>query len=182
MSRCVGDDHAGDGSRFGFRRGPACARAFGSRSGYRSTRPAGAGADPRVEARLADVGLAQRDQRFLRQLRAEVAGVLVVDHLARIVLCAERARDEFIEAEPLGSAHFGDAVQRRAERQLTQHCDDVVGQDRLDQRGGRNADLVAIAGRIGDPASNSKNWVERRIVYGMPDALIRFSCATFARR
>ncbi len=29
---------------------------------------------------------------------------------------------------------------------------------------------------------NSKNCVERRIEYGRPDALMRFSCATFARR
>ena len=31
------------------------------------------------------------------------------------------------------------------------------------------------------PATKSKNYVERRIVYGMPEALIRFSWATFAR-
>jgi hypothetical protein len=31
-------------------------------------------------------------------------------------------------------------------------------------------------------STNSKNWVERRMVYGMLEDLIRFSCATFARR
>ena len=32
------------------------------------------------------------------------------------------------------------------------------------------------------PLTNSKNWVERTIVYGIPDALIRFSWAILARR
>ena len=30
--------------------------------------------------------------------------------------------------------------------------------------------------------ANSKNWVARMIEYGRPEAVMSFSCATFARR
>jgi len=32
------------------------------------------------------------------------------------------------------------------------------------------------------PLRNSRNWVERMMVYGMPEASICFSCATLARK
>ena len=54
------------------------------------------------------------------QLGAEVAGVDVGGHLARVVACLEDTPGELVEAERLRARELDDAVQRRADRDVGQ--------------------------------------------------------------
>jgi hypothetical protein len=47
---------------------------------------------------------------------------------------------------------------------------------------GREPDSVSAALKSAMPRRNSKNWVERTMVYGIPEVLISFSWATLARK
>ena len=135
-------------------------------------------AEPVVETGRADPRLAAGRERSIVKLGAEVARVGVGDDIARILLGAEKAPDEFVERHLFRSGDLDCAVDRRAECGVGHGVGHVVGCTRA-------GDRRTVCPTVPDcamPLTNSKNWVERTIVYGIPDALIRFSWAILARR
>ena len=130
-------------------------------------------AEPVLEAGRGDACVAARGEGVLVELRAEVAGVDVGHHPARIVVRAQDAPDELVEAELLGAPQLDDAVDAARSRR----CRPVRRRRRRRLRAGR----ARAAGGPSSPSvlesamrpMNSKNCVARRIVYGIGRGLHR---------
>lgn len=73
------------------------------------------------------------------------------------------------------------AAHRRADDDLSESRGQVVGRDRLHERG-RQMDLASSAPALMIPSMEGKNCVERRIVWGTGEALIGVSWASLARK
>ena len=138
-------------------------------------------AEPVIETCRADARVLGGGEALVGQLCAEIEGVDVCDHLTRVSVCGQVSSDEFVETYGLGAREFDRAVQGLFDCEVGQGGGDVVGYDGLHEGRGQPNGL-AVGGGLGDGATNSKNCVERRIVYGIFEALIRFSWAIFARK
>ena len=87
----------------------------------------------------------------------------VGDHLTLVVLRGQELPGELVERNRLGAGDLDRAVHRRADRELGQRGGDVVGGDGLQRAGDRRTRLPSVPD-LAMPPTNSKNWVERRIV------------------
>src|SRR5262245_5966221 len=83
--------------------------------------------EPVLEAGRGDACVTARGQREVFELRAEIGRVDVDGHLARVVVRAENAPDEFVETELLGPCQLDDAVRRLAQRGGGGGGGDVIG-------------------------------------------------------
>ncbi len=69
--------------------------------------------EPVVETRRGDAVLVAGGERSIVQLRAEVAGVDIRDHLTCVLLCAQESADEIVETNPFSTQTL---LQERAAR------------------------------------------------------------------
>src|SRR6185312_13656309 len=104
--------------------------------------------DPRVVPRLTQSRPSTGDQGLLVKRRTEVSGLGIGYNFASVMRPAEYMSDEFLEPELFRAAHFERAVLGATECDFRQNCDYVAGQDRLNQRAGRDSNGVAVAGGL----------------------------------
>lgn len=138
-------------------------------------------AEPVVETGRADARLAEGCERSIVKLGAEVARVGVGDDSARICLARRNRRTSSSSGTLSGPAISivpltGAPSVASATASAT--SSDMIG---CNSAGDRRTVCPSVAD-CAMPFTNSKNCVERTIVYGIPDALIRRSCAILARR
>jgi hypothetical protein len=72
-----------------------------------------------------------------------------------------------------GPGDLDDAVKRRRERHLANDRGDLVCREGWN-RPGESLTMFPSALEAAMPLRNSRNWVERMIVYGMPEVSISF--------
>ena len=123
----------------------------------------GGPAEPVLEAGRGDACVVAGGEGPVVQLGAEVAGVNVGRHLSPVVACLQDAPGELVEAERLRARELDCVVQRRADRDIGQSADDVIGRLGLNE-GGRQPNGVALGARSAIRPMNSKNCVARTIV------------------
>src|ERR1700731_1142355 len=103
--------------------------------------------EPVRETRLAEPRVIARNECALAKLHAVVARVRVSDNLARIFVCGQALRDEFIETKLFRPPYFNGAIHRRARRDPAHRTGDIVSRHRLDERSWQ-AYCVALGGEI----------------------------------
>jgi len=120
---------------------------------------------PFVEANAAEARLAQRHERAIVDQAAEVSGLAVTHDLARVADRLEIAGDDLVERRPFRAGDLYDAVA-------------AMGWNRP----GETLTIFPFVASWAMPGRNSRNWVERMMVKGTPEASISFSWATLARK
>src|SRR6185369_4275621 len=103
-------------------------------------------AEPFVETDAAEACFAQRHERALLDPAAEIAGLGIAHHLARIADRLEIAGNDLVEGRTLRAGDLDDAVARGAERHIGDEACDIVRRDGLEQAGG-HPDLVSLRRR-----------------------------------
>ena len=92
-------------------------------------------AEPIIEADRAEARISTGGEGLIVQLRAEVAGVVVCDHLAWVLGLPQLAAGEFGERYPFRTGNLHHAVQGRAEGHVGHCVSHVVGAYGLQNRG-----------------------------------------------
>ena len=90
-----------------------------------------------------------RDQAALFKRRSEVAGLLVGDDRAGVLLRREILADDLVKRKSVGTGQLDDSIERFRHRDPGQSGNDVVGEDWLKQRG-RQAYGLSVGCGIGD--------------------------------
>src|SRR5260370_42343811 len=85
--------------------------------------------------------LLARDQAALLKRRAEVVGLLVPHHRARVMLRREVSANDFVKRERIGTGQLNNSVQRLRDNDSGQVSHEVGQEDWLKQRRGRVAGL-----------------------------------------
>src|SRR5207253_6300936 len=135
---------------------------------------------PFGEARLAQARVRAGRERGVGQFGAEVAGMLLAYDLARVVVGGKYATDQLGEVDFLRPRDLDGTVDRVGHGNLGHWA-----ATSLAAIGWRlAAGTCTVSPSVAESAvarMNSKNWVERTMVYGWPALLIRSSCASLAR-
>ena len=103
--------------------------------------------------------LTVRDQAALLERRAEVAGLLVRDDRAGIVLCREVLADDLVKRESVGAGEFNGSIQRLRHGDFGHVSGEVVREDGLKQHRGQANGLPA--GRLISDAPNELKELRR---------------------
>jgi hypothetical protein len=143
--------------------------------------PARGLAEPVLEADCADARVIAGGQRLIVQLRAEVARVNVCDHLASVFGCGQDVSSEFVERKLLGAGHLDSPVHRRPDRKIGQCGGDIVRCNRL-HKGRRQPNYVAVGARFDNAVDELEELRRMDDRIRIPEALINFSWAIFARK
>src|ERR1700740_2699210 len=104
---------------------------------------------PGLETDFPETGIFTRDQRALVDFDTEVAGTGISNYFAGVVVRAKTLSHEFVEAELLRPTHFNDSIHRRANRDPSNRCGDVVSRHGLNEHW-RQSDGRTIARSISD--------------------------------
>ena len=130
--------------------------------------------EPVVVMRRAQARIRAGDETLIVHLCAEIARVDVGDHFPRVSGCAQKLTDKFILSDRFRTGNFdlpftgsptATSVRAAATSSAAMGC----------IRPGDNRTICPSVADCAMPFTNSKNCVERTIVNGILDALIRFS-------
>jgi hypothetical protein len=100
-------------------------------------------AEPFVETDATDARLAQRHERVLFDVAAEVSGLGVAHDLTRVADRLEIAGDDFVERRSFRAGDLYNAASRRREGHIGDDGSNVFRRDGLKQAG-RKSDYVSI--------------------------------------
>ena len=135
---------------------------------------------PGAEIDRAEACGARRDELLVAEHGPEVGRLVVRDDASVVLGRGEVPPDEVVDRNRVGAGDLDGAVRRRVS--ATSATAAATSSAAMGCMGADDSRTVSPSAL--DPAMapmNSKNCVARTIVYGTPAALIRSSCATFAR-